>query len=467
MRIHILGIAGTAMASLAGLLVEAGHQVSGSDKEFYSPTREMLYKIPVKLFKGYSPYNLDRAIPLDAVVVGNVISAGNPELEEVLKRNLEIYSFPEALYHFIMKGRKRIVVAGTHGKTTTSAMLAYSMEELGLSPGYLVGGVLRDYQRSYRLGKAYFIVEGDEYESSFFDKGPKFAHYFPEIVILNAVEFDHADIFPDMESLLKAFSLLTKQLHSDGLLLSFDSDHNRKISLFARGKKLFFSYNDTSDIYAEKIKRGSPGYSFEVRIKGKLDGNYRLKLLEKVNILNSLPVIFILREFGFSQRIVAEVLAEFSGVKRRMDPVVVTEKLIFFSDFAHHPTAYRNNIQTLRENFPDRKLIVIVEPRTWSMRKKVFEKTLPDSLVEADVVIIAPVFAKEKLPPDERLNTAWVAYKLIEKGTKAYAEENWTGVIKRTKEHLSEKSLIVLFSNGEVSHYINNLVEALKISKIQ
>ncbi len=453
------------MASLTGLLVEAGHQVSGSDKEFYFPTREMLYKLPVQLFRGYSPYNLDRAIPLDAVIVGNVISAGNPELEEVLKRNLEIYSFPEALYHFIMKGRKRIVVAGTHGKTTTSAMLAYSMEELGLSPGYLVGGVLRDYQRSYRLGKGYFITEGDEYESSFFDKGPKFAHYFPEIVILNAVEFDHADIFPDMDSLLKAFSLLTKQLHSDSLLLSFDSEHNRKISLSARGKRLFFSYNKTSDIYAEKIKRGSPGYSFEVRIKGKLDGSYRLKLLEKVNVLNSLPVIFLLREFGFSQKIVAEVLAEFSGVKRRMDPVVVTEKLIFFSDFAHHPTAYKYNIQTLKEHFPDRKLIVIVEPRTWSMRKKVFEKILPDSLVGADVVIIAPVYAKEKLPPEERLNTSWVAQQLLERGITAYAEENWAGVIRRTKDNLSDKSLLVLFSNGEVTGYISNLLEALEVVK--
>ncbi len=449
------------MASFAGLLAELGHEVSGSDRDFYPPMSELLKKIKIRLFRGYSRSNVEAVMPLDLAVVGNAISAGNEEVDELLRRNVEIFSFPEALYHLVMKDKERIVVAGTHGKTTTSAMLAFCLNQLGISAGYLVGGILRDTQRSFAPGERIFVVEGDEYETSFFDKGPKFAHYFPKYAVLNPVEFDHGDIFASMEDVIRSFSLLVKQLPSSGLLLSYDSPHNRRVAEWSQAPVVFFSEREESDIYFSDLRVERPGYSFSVHIKGREDGRYRIKLIESVNVLNSLPVIFLLREvFSFPHQLVSEALSSFSGVRRRMDTVAITEELIFLADFAHHPTAFRRNITDLKRMFPERKVIVIVEPRTWSMRKRTFQSVLPESLREADAVILAPVYQPERIPEQERLRTDKVAEELRRMGREAFACTSWEEVREKASQLLSGKDVLVLFSNGRVDHHISALLEA-------
>ncbi len=408
MHYHLIGICGTAMASLAGMLLARGHEVTGSDQNVYPPMSTQLERLGIEIMQGYKAENTD--LERDITVVGNTIMRGNPELEEVLNRKLVYRSQAETVREEFIRGRRSLVVAGTHGKTTTTSLAAWMTEVGGLDPTFLVGGVVQNFGQSFRVTESdYFVIEGDEYDTAFFDKKPKFMSYLPEIAIVNNIEFDHADIYKDLDAIKWQFSRLMNLVPGNGrLICGIDSPVVGEVLASMEGK-LFtqvetFGLSDEAKWQARDIEFTTEGTKFNVYKKTDDQpstnndqpwAEFRTKMIGEFNVRNCLAVIIAADAWGISQAKMQECFDTFESVKRRMEVRGVERGVTVIDDFAHHPTAVDETLKALRQRYPENRLIAVFEPRSRSSRLSVFEEQYKRAFSHADHVIIAGVFNPE------------------------------------------------------------------------
>lgn len=445
MRIHMLGIGGTGMGSLAGLLVRAGHKVTGTDTKLYPPMSEEIAKLGVTPFEGYRAQNISAAKP-ELAVIGNVIRKDNPEAQEVLRLGIEYRSMPETLSEFFLKDRAPIVIAGTHGKTTSSTLAAWLLTAADKKPGFLVGGVGLNLNISYSIGEGpFFVVEGDEYDTAFFDKGPKFLHYRPHAAIITSVEFDHADIYKNLDGVMASFGKLVEIIPSDGLLAINADDTNLK-KIVSRAKCRVLRYGiENGEIRPTNMAVSSAGIAFD--IEG-INARFELPMWGMHNLSNALGVLSLLIEYGFSPRELTEGLKSFKGVRRRQEIVAEIKGVTVVDDFAHHPTAVAKTIESMRQRFPGRRIWAIFEPRSNTSKRNIFEAEFAKALALADRVIVASPFKAELLPPKERLNSVNVAESIMKKGIDAHHIEETEHIVEYVMRCVNDGDVLLVMSNG-------------------
>ena len=401
------------MASLAGMLKQRGFRVTGSDAAAYPPMSDFLAALSIPVLEPYAEANL-KPRP-DLVVVGNAISRGNPELEHVLDERIPMRSLPQVLQEYFLRGRQPIVVAGTHGKTTTTSMLAWIFETAGLKPSFLVGGIAENFSSSFavRQGK-HFIIEGDEYDTAFFDKGPKFLHYMPDSAVLTSVEFDHADIYPDLEAVKTAFKRLVNLVPRRGLLVAWDGSPNVDECIaraFCRveryGLELARRLADSRGAL-----RGLDALPGRFSASGQRWADFEFCLAGEYNVLNATAAAAMAAGYGIAPETIYSALVTFKSVKRRLEVKAEVNGITIIDDFAHHPTAIAGTLRALRTVYPGRRLWAVFEPRSNTLRRKVFEDDLVASLALADQVIVASVYRAEAIPEAERLSVAAIVARL-------------------------------------------------------
>ncbi|MFN2532386.1 MAG: UDP-N-acetylmuramate:L-alanyl-gamma-D-glutamyl-meso-diaminopimelate ligase [Pyrinomonadaceae bacterium] len=472
MRYHLIGICGTAMASLAGMLQVRGHYVTGSDENVYPPMSTLLQSLGIDVFKGYKPEHLSPAP--DCVVVGNAIPRGNPEVEETLNRRLLYRSQAEVVKDEFISGRRSLVIAGTHGKTTTTSIAAWVMYQGGLDPTFLIGGVAQNFGSSFRVSSSeYFIIEGDEYDTAYFDKGPKFMHYLPEIAIVNNIEFDHADIYPDLKAVKLAFRRLMNLVPGNGtLIVGWDSESARAV-VHEMGKKLFtnvetFGFGPDAKWRLIDTDFTTPISRFAVLKDGQRWGEFKTPLLGEFNLLNCLAVIIAAEAWGVSREQIADALATFKNVRRRAEVRGEEDGVVVVDDFAHHPTAVRETLRALRARFGDRRLIAVFEPRSWSSRLAVFQNDYAQAFAAADCVVIADVFDSSKVTEKgHALNTGALITAISRQGKSAVALAGSHEIIEYLLPELLEGDVVAIMSNGGFGGIHEKLLEALRNRKLQ
>ena len=413
-NIYIAAICGTGMASLAGLLKEAGFNVTGSDSSIYPPMSLLLEKNEITIKPGYKKENITDDI--DLAIIGNAISKNNEEAQAIIKKGIPYISFPQALSRFFLEGRKPLVVAGTHGKTTTSSLLSWLFYSAKKNPGFMIGGWLKGFDSNYRHPEGeYFIVEGDEYDTAFFDKGPKFLHYRPYAAILTGVEFDHADIFRDLEHIKSAFGDFLDCIGPTGFLLVEHSDINSKDLLHrVKGTVETYGFSNEADWSIQSYRREEGFGCFALSHCGNLIGDFRVAMIGKHNVLNAAATIAMGLKCGLAKDEIVSALERFPGIKRRQEIFGEKNGITVIDDFAHHPTAIQFTIEAVREAYPGGNVWAIFEPRSATARRNVFNETLPQSFVQADKVIIAGLFAPDKITPEERLDPECIVLKMIQ-----------------------------------------------------
>jgi len=450
------------MASLAGMLVQQGHEVSGSDENVYPPMSVELQRLGIPVREGYSPENL--AGRPDIVVVGNAITRGNPELEYVLNHKLHYTSMAAVVKDNFIRGHHSIVVAGTHGKTTTTSLMAWALERAGANPSFLIGGVAENFNSSFRVTDGpFFAIEGDEYDTAYFDKGPKFMHYLPDTVILNNVEFDHADIYRDLEAVKFAFSRLINLIPSDGRLIAgWDSDLVRELSPRAFCRIESFGVSDDARWRAENISFTSELTTFDVLLDGRLFGHYKSPLAGLFNVRNCLGVIAACDALGLEQSSVAEAMAEFKSVKRRLEVRGQARGVTVIDDFAHHPTAVRETLLAARARYPGRPIIAIFEPRSYTAQIKLFQQQFEDALAEADEIIIARLFHPERYTPETAISPSEILAHLEARGRKASYIASSDEIVSEVAPRLKGSEVLVIMSNGSFDGIHEKMLKALR-----
>lgn len=458
-RIHLVAICGTGMASLAGLLKLKGYTVKGSDQNIYPPMSDLLKNLKIPVESGFDPRHLEPAP--DFAIIGNAVSKSNPEVQKILEKKIPYDSMPGALERFFLKEKLPIVVAGTHGKTTTAGLASWMLEQLGESPGFLVGGILKNWDRSFQLGSGrYFVVEGDEYDSAFFDKEAKFLHYHPEILILNPVEFDHADIYRDLPHLLSSFQKLLESMSPAARVIAHHQNENVKIlRAFCRSEPITFGLHPEATIRAEGVHLETET-RFQLIYRNKAQGEVVSPLWGRHNIENSLGVLTLLLEWGKPLPQILEALRNFQGMKRRQEVVSQSNRLIL-DDFAHHPTAIRETLRAVRDRFPSRRLWAIFEPRSNTTRRNVFQQEFPHSFDPADEVLMAPVYLPEKIPESERLQPELVVKELKKVGKKARLL-NYSEILETLVSESREGDIFCFMSNGSFGGIIPEVIQRLQ-----
>ena len=467
MHYHLIGICGTAMASLAGMLQARGHHVTGSDLNVYPPMSTMLQQLGIEVAHGYKPEHLTPAP--DCVVVGNAIPRGNPEVEETLKRKLLYRSQAEVVKEEFIRGRHSLAVAGTHGKTTTTSIAAWVMDQGGLDPTFLIGGVAQNFGSSFRVTDSdYFIIEADEYDTAYFDKGPKFMHYLPELAIVNNIEFDHADIYPDLEAVKLAFRRFMNLVPENGRLIAgWDSPNVRKV-VESFGEKLFTRVEtfgtDGSAKWQVRNADFSEGLSrFEVFCENQAWGEFQTPLLGEFNLLNCLAVIVAADAWGVSKPKIQQALASFQNVKRRAEVRGEARGVLIIDDFAHHPTAVRETLRALRARYRDRRLIAVFEPRSWSSRLAVFQQDYENAFIAADYVVIAEVFDSQKVTEKGRaLDTRALIDAISQQDKPAIALPGADQIVAHLVPELRSGDVVAIMSNGGFGGIHEKILSALQ-----
>ncbi len=419
MKIHLIAACGVGMSALAGLLKEAGHEVTGSDQGVYPPASTLLERLGVAVKEGFDPARLDG---VDLVICGNAVRSTNVEAAAGRDRGVRTMSFPQALEELFLVTRKPHVVAGTHGKTTSSSMLAWVLRRNGKDPGYLIGGAPPDLGSNAALGSGpWFVVEGDEYDSAYFDKEPKFLHYRPWAVVLNAIEFDHADIYRDLDHVKSAFGKLLALLAPGAPLVACgDFPHVLDVARDAPARQLRFGVGEGNTWRVTDLADDGR-VRFTVREDGRAVCDVRLRMAGAINARNALGVMLVARECGVAFADAAAALAEFRGVARRQEVVGEARGVTVVDDFAHHPTAVAETIEALRLRYPGRRLRAVFEPRSNTSRRRVFQREFADALARADEAVLAAVFAKpgDPIPPEERLDPSEIVADVAARGTPA------------------------------------------------
>ena len=466
---HLIGVCGTAMGSLAGMLKSHGHRVTGSDKAFYPPMSYELERLGVEIFNGFDAAHLEPSP--DIVVIGNATSRGNVEIESALNHRLRCLSMPEVIREHFIRGKHSTVIAGTHGKTTTTALMAWVLEVGGLDPSFLIGGVAENFGASFKVTKSnHFVIEGDEYDTAYFDKGPKFLHYLPELVILNNIEYDHADIYPNLEAIKQAFRLLVNLVPSNGWLFAgWDSPVVREIITNPVAPQGVWCKVESFGIEQPEANWAAREIDFlpqETRFKvlraGKDWGNFCSPLPGMYNVRNCLGTIAAAHALGIERKVLQDALATFKSVKRRMEVRGIINQVTVIDDFAHHPTAIRETLRAANQKYPERRIIAVFEPRSWTTRKKIFQKEYPAAFAAADYVIIAPIFESFRLAADDQVSIDEVIADLKKQGKRAYSIGGADAIVAHLVPELLPQDVVVIMSNGEFGGIHQKLIDALK-----
>ena len=468
MRIHLIGACGTAMATLAALLKHRGHDVSGSDEHVYPPMSDFLAAERIEVLEGYRPEHLD-AKP-DLVVVGNAISRGNAELEAVLDRGIRYASLPETIRDQWLWDAQSVVIAGTHGKTTTTALTGWLLTAAGADPTVLIGGIARNFGTdgaSYRIGhgKA-FVIEGDEYDSAYFDKTAKFLKYLPDIAVINNIEFDHADIYADLDAVRLAFRRLVNLVPRGGLtLLGIDSPDAAALVRYARSRVQTFGLSNDAEWRAAEV-RIEQGTRFRVMRRGEDLGDFTMPLLGEHNVRNALVAIAIGVDMGLDVERLRRGLAEFRGVKRRLEVVGEARGVTIYDDFAHHPTAVDETLKAVRRAAPGRRIWAIFEPRSASSCRRIFQEDFARAFAGADEVVIASVF-RSSLAPEERLSEAQLVDDLSAKRVHARHLPDVATIVETVARESRDSDLVVVMSNGGFDGIHRKLLAAIQAGGLE
>jgi UDP-N-acetylmuramate: L-alanyl-gamma-D-glutamyl-meso-diaminopimelate ligase len=460
--IYLIAIGGTGMAPIACLLKQAGHTVRGADGPLYPPMSTLLEQAGIEPLVGYQAAHLDPAP--DLVIVGNAVPSSNPEALETEALGLEHLSMPQALSQFFLDDRKPLVIAGTHGKTTTTSIAAWVYTDTGQDPGFLIGGVPHDLGRSFARGQGErFIIEGDEYNAAYFDRGPKFLHYQPQTLILTSVEYDHADLYPSPESLLEAYRSLVRLLPDDGLLIAWgDSPEVRAVAAEASCPVLFYGISSDNDIHPTgAIAEGPNGVRFTLQDNEAGEVEISLALAGEHNVLNAMSVWAAARADGISAENAARALGAFGGVRRRMDELGTAGGVTVVDDFAHHPTAIGSTIEALRGRYRGRRMVVLFEPRSLTAGRDFLYPLYLEALAKADVALLAPIFHRGRLTEEECLDTARLTHELAEAGIDAEAFEDNQELFEATLARVQPDDLVVTMSSGDFGSMPQRLLTAL------
>lgn len=453
MHYHLIGICGTAMASLAGMLQARGAVVSGSDENVYPPMSTMLEDLGIRIMRGYQAENL--AVTPDCVIVGNAIPRGNPEVEETLKRRLVYRSQAEVVKEEFIRGRRSLVIAGTHGKTTTTSLAAWVIDQAGLNPSFLVGGVVQNFRASFRVTNSdYFIIEGDEYDTAYFDKGPKFMHYLPELAVVNNIEFDHADIYVNLEAVKLAFRRLMNLVPGNGRLVAgWDSPHVRDV-VQSFGAKLFtnvetFGTCDDAKWQACNIRFADGMTQFDVFRDGKRWAEFQTPLIGEFNVRNGLAVIIAADAWGADCKAIADAFRTFQSVRRRCEVRAEVNGVTIIDDFAHHPTAVRETLTALRIKYPGRRLIGVFEPRSRTSCHATFQDTYVDAFGPADYVIVSRVYdAQRAAEMGGVLDIEKLIDNIAAQNKPAFAITEVDEIVEKLSAEVRAGDVVAIMSNG-------------------
>jgi UDP-N-acetylmuramate: L-alanyl-gamma-D-glutamyl-meso-diaminopimelate ligase len=465
-HVHVIGIGGSAMAPLAGMLRESGYRVTGSDAGVYPPASTLLQTLGIPFFNSFDAAHMSPAP--DLVVIGNIIARGNPELEEVLDRRIPYRSLPEILEEVFLPGKHSIVVSGTHGKTTTTAMIAWIFHDAGKRPNFLVGGVAENFGKSYGLEAGeQFILEGDEYETAFWDRGPKFFHYHPDDLVITSLEYDHADIYPDFETYELAFRRLVNLVPRRGRVVIWGDTGQSGPALRRAASKalcpvLTYGFLPENDWVATDVRPEGDTMRFRVAHGGEHFGEFALHATGRHNVLNALAAIVVAHGHGIAFEALAQALKTFRSVKRRMDVKGEVGGVLVVDDFAHHPTAVQATIEAARAHWPGRRLWAILEPRSNSMRRKVFQEALPRALALADRVVLGGVFRAQQLGDDNRLDPETVAESVRALGKDAHVISGSDAMAEHLAKESQSGDLLLIMSNGSFDGLCEKLVNRLE-----
>ena len=460
-RIHLIGICGTAMGTLAAMLKRRGHDVRGSDQSVYPPMSDFLREQGITLLEGYRPEHI--SADLDMVVVGNAISRGNPELEEVLDRKIRYCSLPEAVRdHFLWRSRS-VVIAGTHGKTTTTSLTGWLLTDGGADPSVLIGGIAENFDGSYRIGGGReFVIEGDEYDSAFFDKTAKFLKYLPDIAVVNNLEFDHADIYADLEAIRVAFRRFVNLVPRRGLLLlGADNPEAMALREFGKCRIETFGLSNGATWQAHDLKVAQTSTTFGVRHNGTPVGIFELPLLGSYNVRNALAAIAVGAAVGLNVDTMADGLRRFRGVRRRMQLRGTASGVTVYDDFAHHPTAIEETLSGVRSAHPDRRIWAVFEPRSATSCRRIFQQDFARALSKADRVVLAAVF-RSTLPDDQRLDAEQIVRDLEAQGGNARYIPATEEIVRTVAREARDGDLVIVMSNGGFDNIHQRLLDALQ-----
>ena len=454
-HIHLIGICGTAMASLAGMLKQRGFRVTGSDAAAYPPMSDFLAELGIPVAQPFDAKNLDPQP--DLVVVGNAISRGNSELEELLDKRILFCSLPQLLHEEFLRGKEVLVVAGTHGKTTTTSMLAWIFHTAGMQPSFLIGGIAENFGSSFHLGQGkHFILEGDEYDTAFFDKGPKFLHYFPDAVILTSVEFDHADIYDNLGAVETAFKRLVNLIPRRGRMIAFDGVADvasESPSLERCLQKAFcpverYGVGGRSAWQISNIKFEADRTFWSVQHYGREWADFQFGLAGEYNVWNATAAAALAADYGVSKEEIAAALKTFKSVKRRLEIKAQVNGITIIDDFAHHPTAIAGTLKALRGRYPGARLWAVLEPRSNTLRRRVLQGDLARSLALADEIVVAGVFRSETIPADERLELPELAAEIQKHGRRARLVADADAIVQTIGPEIRAGDVVAILSNG-------------------
>jgi len=450
LHIHLIAICGTAMGTLAGMLKAKGFRVSGSDENVYPPMSTQLEKWGIEIQKGFKAENLNPKP--DLVVVGNAVSKTNPEVVALLESGIEYLSLPQTLARFFLEEKKSLVVAGTHGKTTTTSLLAWVLADGGLDPSFLVGGIPQNFDSSFALGKGkYFVIEGDEYDTAFFDKGPKFWHYRPYHAILTSVEFDHADIYRDLAHVKSAFQKFIELIPREGALyFCADNSIAAELSAYCQGRKVSYGLDSRSEFRAENIQFNADGVDFDFYQNAEKLSRFHSPLPGRHNLQNLLGVLALSLNLPKppSLKQIQDSVSKFQSVKRRQEVRGIAQGITVIDDFAHHPTAIAETIDAIKAKYPGQKVWAIFEPRSNSSKRDVFQHDFPKALAHADEVVLAKVFMPEKVKEGKVLNITQVAQDIAALKIPIQADLEVDQIVSLLKQRAKSGDVLLVMSNG-------------------
>lgn len=460
-----MGICGTGMGSLAGMLRDSGYGVTGSDENVYPPMSDFLASCDIDIKQGYNAENLSPRP--DLVVVGNTIRKTNPEAQALAALGIPYVSFPQALGHYFLAGKTSLVVTGTHGKTTTSSLLATLLHKAGQTPGFMVGGLVQAFGRNYNVGtSSYFVVEGDEYDTAFFDKGPKFLHYQPHIAIVTSIEFDHADIYEDLEAIKQSFAKLMAIMPKDGCVVAcFDSQVVREIVGKAQCPVLSYGFDTGSDWALKNLAVKPDGTYFDVMRKGTLYSKCKSPMPGRHNALNALSAIAVLDRLGFVKEAIATGLGSFEGVRRRQEVRGVVNDITVIDDFAHHPTAVRETLTALRQAYEGHRLVAVFEPRTNSSRRQIFQLDYVSSFDQADLVLVRDPLPLINFPVDQLFSSKQLAADLRKRDIAAFSFADTDAILEYLQTRLLPGDVVAILSNGGFDNIHTRLLDLLSAGK--
>ena len=471
-HIHLIGICGTAMASLAGMLKQRGFHVSGSDAAAYPPMSDFLHDLGIPVAQPFDAKNLEPRP--DLVVIGNAISRGNVELEHVLDQRIDFCSLPQLLHDEFLRGKEVLVVAGTHGKTTTTSMLAWIFHSAGFEPSFLIGGIAENFGSSFHLGKGkHFILEGDEYDTAFFDKGPKFLHYFPDTVILTSVEFDHADIYKDLDAVETAFKRLVNLVPRRGRIVAFDGaagGAKESPSLERCLAKAFcpverYGAGPRANWRVSDLRLETERTSWTVLRDGRPWADLEFPLAGEYNVWNATAAAAMAESCGVPKTAIADALKTFKSVKRRLEVKAQVNGITIIDDFAHHPTAIAGTLKALRARYAGARLWAILEPRSNTLRRRVLQSDLARSLSGADEIVVAGVFRSEAVPENERLELPELAAEIERHGRRARLLPDADTIVEKIAPEMRSGDVVAILSNGGFGGIYDKLPARLRASQ--